>query len=150
MPASKPSMLPSLGTTIPCKAKPERTVAGKWEVSLYHPEPATEMEIKQLIAPLMMVFSEQDPQFWGLLIQRITANRLSAERLKAAVLHVIDTHRYPRITPADILAHDKRVRLYTHFEMVKAIHSYESSPDDFEKWYSDNGKCFWVFNEQMK
>ena len=80
--------------------------------------------------------------FYDVLNDRIKEKGFSDQRLMDAVNHVIDTCVYPTPTIANIISFDKRIKLYTHNEVL-AIVDKGGSFDDF-KVIERNGKKFRV------
>lgn len=56
-----------------------------------------------------------------ILTQRITEKRMSAEQVTDAVNNLIDNFKYPVPTVADIVSWDKKVKIYTHREVVDLL-----------------------------
>lgn len=100
----------------------------------------------------MKAFSEQPESFWTLLTERIIANRISGERLHAAVNYLIDHHTYPRITVADVIGFDKTLRLYSYREVYSMIvDKHEGVFDDFVKVHRrKDGSFFFAFKSDLE
>lgn len=44
----------------------------------------------------------------------------SMKKLRDAIKHVIKTHKYKEVKPADILSYDKGIEIYNYLEMLEA------------------------------
>lgn len=56
-----------------------------------------------------------------ILSQRIIARKMTARQLTDAVNNLIDNYRYPIPTIAEVIGFDKKVKVYTHQDVVKSI-----------------------------
>jgi len=86
---------------------------------------------------------EFDNGFVQILLNRLLHNNFSDKRLVAAVQHAIDTIPYRKISIADIISFDTRIKLYTYDEYCDIMHNGTLSGTDFEK-FRKNGTLFWV------
>jgi len=57
----------------------------------------------------------------AVLIFRIRDKKIPAQRLRDAVLFLIDNFKYPCPTIADVISFDRKTKLYTHQEVVKSL-----------------------------
>ncbi|KAA6324380.1 hypothetical protein EZS27_026288 [termite gut metagenome] len=69
-------------------------------------------------------------------------NEFTAKRLEEAVNHVLDNFQYKELNVSDIIKFDRRVKLYTGNEFVKAQMS-GIHPSEFERREID-GTLYWV------
>ncbi len=113
------------------------------EVSIYTGE-LTPKCIAVEMKKLGVAFPDLDPEFLNVLTERVVENGFTNERLQDAVGELIDTFQYKRPSVANIINYDKRMRLYSHSEVVHAIHNHEVGGfEDFEHYRRD-GKLFWI------
>jgi hypothetical protein len=114
------------------EATPEKSEKGEWKVSLFSVKPASQKEILDGITSLMQAFPEQPESFWTLLAKRLSVNKISADKFKASVEHLIDHHVYPKITVGDVMSFDKTINLYSYRQLNLMIGKREyNSTDDF-------------------
>lgn len=106
---------------------------GTYSLSVYQGEAATPREIAEAMARLRAAFPHNGALFFNILAERLTATGFTAERLRDAVNHVIDTHPYAEIRAADIMQHDRRVRLYTYREVAAMVTKGEATWSDFKR-----------------
>jgi hypothetical protein len=116
-------------------------------ISIYSDAPATVNDIAVGISKLHASFPRMESDFWSVLSERIEANGFTASRLKEAVEHVLDNFRYRELSIADITRFDRRVKLYTGKEFVRAQMS-GIHPSEFES-REVNGVKFWVLKEDL-
>lgn len=105
---------------------------GTNSVSLYTDERAKPREIAEAMARLKAAFPRMEAVFFNVLAERLAATGFTAERLRDAVNHVIDTHPYAELRAADIMQHDRRLRLYTYGEVSQMVTSGKAEWSDFE------------------
>jgi hypothetical protein len=77
-------------------------------VSVYRGELTTQ-GIIQNISRIKLTFPCLPIEFYDILTDRLKVHGFSDARLTDAVLHVIDTCKYPTPTIADFITYDKRV-----------------------------------------
>lgn len=77
-----------------------------------------------------------------IMMQRIAEKKMTAQQITDAVNNLIDNFKYQVPTIADVVSFDRKVKLYTHQEIVDLIpKGYEFSM--FEK-ITINGQVRWV------
>lgn len=91
------------------------------EISIYNGAPATLIEISGEVAKLKAVFPAIDKLYVSILVERLSRNEFTLERLKDAVGNVIDNFHYQKPNIADIINFDRRMELLTHNEAYIAI-----------------------------
>ena len=123
-------------------ARLKRTPEGT-EISLYEGGMLTERTLAIYLKKLREAFPRQTDTFFDILTERIIANGFSDQRLADAVNNVIDNFRYKELSVADIIQHDKRVKLYTYPEVVAMVTAWQAAFDDFEI-REINGKTYRV------
>lgn len=106
---------------------------GTASVSLYHGDAAAApAEIAQAMARLKAAFPRMTTDFFGQLAERLVANDYSAQRLRDAVDHLIDTHPYGELRVADVIGFDRTARLYTYAEVSAMVTSGRAEWNEFE------------------
>lgn len=123
-------------------ARLKRTPEGT-EISLYEGGMLTERTLAIYLKKLREAFPRQTDTFFDILTERIIANGFSDQRLADAVNNVIDNFRYKELSVADIIQHDKRVKLYTYSEVAAMVTAGKAAFDDFEI-REINGKTYRV------
>lgn len=78
------------------------------EVSIYRDDLTTE-GILENMKTIKRAFPSLPLDFYDLLIDRLKAKGFTNDRLNDAVIHVIDTCKYPVPTIADFLSYDKKI-----------------------------------------
>lgn len=113
------------------------------EVSIYRNlPPANEEEVRNEVKRIHAAFPQAPNQLILIMSQRIVERGLSREQLVDAVNNLIDNFRFPVPTVADIIGFDKKVKLFSHAEVVAMLpKGYEFT--DFEK-IELNGKIRWT------
>ena len=117
---------------------------GETFLSLYSGE-LTPKVVSESMAELKAAFPALPAEFFVMLSRRVKDNEFSDERLKDSVRHVIDTCVYPSPTIAQFIGFDKKVRLFTYYEMCEKV---TQAGGDGKLWdYYEikkiNGKNFW-------
>lgn len=112
------------------------------EISLYTDEIPTSSEIATQVVKLKHCFPDVDEGFVIMLIDRISANRFTKQRLHDAIAHVVDTCHYQRPMIAEIVSFDRKVKTYTYTEMTAMCNQVRTS-ENFEM-IELNGKKRWV------
>ena len=87
------------------------------EISVYSGEIATRKEVLTEAKKLIAAFPDAGNDYIILLVDRLTDNGFTAQRVHDAINHVIDTNPYKRPSIADIISFDKKVKLYTYSEL---------------------------------
>jgi hypothetical protein len=99
------------------------------------------------MARLKVAFPKMERHFFDILAERIVDNGFTEQRLTDAVNCVIDNFPYKELNVADIIKFDRRVKLYSGSEFIKAqtngIH-----PSKFEMREIDGVK-FWILKEDL-
>lgn len=83
------------------------------------------------------------PEFIAILIQTAKEEGFTNERFKDAVSDAISSCRY-RLTMAHVLGYDKRVRLYSYFDVRRLAVSGKGEFAEFFKWGKCNGVQYYV------
>ena len=87
------------------------------EISIYSGELASKQQVLSEAKKLIAAFPDIGNDYIILLVDRLTDNRFTAQRVKDAINHVIDTNPYKRPSIADIISFDKKVKLFTYSEI---------------------------------
>lgn len=92
---------------------------------------------------LVGAFRQVDRKYLVILAERIVDKKMTKEQIHDAVSKVIDTCIYPVPGMAEILSHDRTVKLYTHKQITNVMlpQGYEFS--DFEMIELD-GQRKWI------
>lgn len=112
-------------------------------MSLYRDAEASPTDIAVSMKRLQAAFPKMENTFFNLLAERVLDNGFTAERLKDAVNHVLDTFQYKELNISDIIRFDRRARLYTYSEVCAMVSKGQAAFADFET-REINGKCFRV------
>jgi len=104
------------------------------------------MGIKMNCAKILVAFSGVDQSFTILLTESLKRNKFTDERLTDAVNFVIDNCKYPKPSISDFIQFDKKVKLYTHNEVINILYS------DFENYKAVEieGKLLWAHLTEIK
>lgn len=87
------------------------------EISIYEGETASKDQISTEVKKLVAAFPEISNDFLILLIDRITDNNFTADRVRDAINNIIDNSPYKRPSIADIISFDRKVKLFTFKEI---------------------------------
>lgn len=114
-----------------------------FEISVYTGE-LTATVLVQNFKKLRNAYEHLSEDFIQILSERVKANNFTDARLTDAINHLIDTCQYPNhITPAHILAFDKKVKFYTYSQMLEIQNKTGRAFDDYGKVRRGN-RMFWV------
>ena len=133
-----------------------KTGENKYELSEYIPGEASPEVIIWTLKKLKGCFPDTTKEVFETLVEMLKAEQWSDIRIRDAVREAILTHKFPRITPANILDFDKRIRLYTfsqvqeeaykrnghHFECFKGFEKIELN--GWEMYFKENDHRFAV------
>ena len=121
----------------------EESLRPEFYLSLYRDlPPARGDEIANECSRIQAAFPQLPPTFFLILTQRIVEKKIPIRQITDAVNNLIDNFRYPTPTVADVIGFDKKVKVYTHPEVVAMLNKgFEFS--DFEK-ISLNEKVRWI------
>jgi hypothetical protein len=61
--------------------------------------------------------------FFDILIDRMKDNGFSAQRTSDAIKNCIDTCEYPTPTIANIISWDKKIKVYSHSQVIKEVNN---------------------------
>jgi hypothetical protein len=121
----------------------EESLRPEFYLSLYRDlPPARGDEIANECSRIQAAFPQLPPTFFLILTQRIVEKKIPIRQITDAVNNLIDNFRFPTPTIADIIGFDKKVKLFSHAEVVAMLpKGYEFT--DFEK-IELNGKIRWT------
>ncbi len=119
--------MPSLPVPLPGYSQGQ-----EFEVSVYQNGTLTPEVLVREMRRLRDAFPALPQPFFELLAQRVRDKRFSNSRFTDAVNHIIDTCQYPQPMLASILGYDRRVKLYTHQQVLTMV-SNGYRWDDFAK-----------------
>jgi len=121
------------------------------ELSIYGDKLTTKGVISN-VAKIKKAFPSLPMGFYEIFDERLKANGFTDERLADAVNHVIDTCIYPTPTIANFIGYDKRIKLYTHNEIIRKMES--DGNNVWEKYkpvkFTDQEKLIWVSIDDIK
>lgn len=103
-------------------------------------QPQTIAEVGRL---LLAAFPTLRPEFVELLLERAMRYGITDEALIDAVYRVIDTHRYPTVTIADIIDRGA-TKLLTYNEMLKLVSDYGSGIWQDYEVVEVKGRKYWT------
>jgi hypothetical protein len=103
--------------------------------------------IAENVARLKVAFPKMGHHFFDLLAERIVDNDFTEKRLEDAVNYVIDNFPYKELNVADIIKFDRRVKLYTSNEFVRAQVD-GTHPSKFQMKEIEGVK-FWILKEDL-
>lgn len=108
------------------------------EISIYHGEIANPTIIAQQSAKIQVAFPSLDKLFFTILTERVIKNGFTEQRLKDATEYLIDNFKYPKPSIAEIINFDKKLKLYSHNEVVILIEEDKARFEDFHRhWIGD-------------
>lgn len=108
------------------------------EISIYHGEIASPTIIAQQSAKIQVSFPNLDKLFFTILTERVIKNGFTEQRLKDATEYLIDNFKYPKPSIAEIINFDKKLKLYSHNEVVILIEEDKARFEDFHRhWIGD-------------
>lgn len=87
------------------------------EISVYTGEIASREIILSETKKLVAAFPEITNDFIILLIDRLTDNKFTAQRVKDAINNIIDNSPYKRPSIADIISFDKKIKTFSFDEI---------------------------------
>ena len=117
------------------------------EISAYKGE-LTRNGVKLNCAKVLTAFPQLEDSFTDLLTESLFRNNFTDERFADAVNYVIDNCKYPKPRVSDFVQYDKKVKLYTHSEIIDLKHS------DFETYKAveidGRDKKLWAHIDDIK
>ena len=113
------------------------------EISLYEGGDQPDIGfIENEMKRLKFAFSQLSREYFIILNERIVDKKMTKEQVHDAISRVIDTCVYPVPGMAEILSYDRRVKLYTHKQVLAKINEGYTFVN-FEKVELD-GKIYWI------
>ncbi len=112
------------------------------ELSLYDDALATPAEIENECTRLRVAYPNIQREFLVVLIQRVVAKGFTKGRLIDSIDNLIDNFKYPHPTVADVISWDRKIKLYSHQEVVDGL----STGWTFDKYemIDINGEKRWI------
>ena len=105
----------------------------------------------QAVVAIKKAFPSLPTSFYDMFDNRIKDNKFTANRLRDAVIHVIDNCVYPTPTIANFISFDRTVKFKTHDEMCKEAMTY---PQVWQQWlpvrFPNMPKTVWVFANDIE
>lgn len=87
-------------------------------------------------------------EFLAILVQMAKKEGFTNERFVDAVDSAILSCKY-KLTIADVLSYDKRVKLYSYFDVRRVVVSGKGEFDEYFKWGKCNGILYYVKIKEM-
>ena len=116
---------------------PYKVSDGETAISLFATEDAAPAEkVDGFCKELIAAFPSMKPEFWESVSMNVTMKRLSYRRLLYIYFQLVKTHKYPTLTVADILGHDREVRYLTYEEHYRRYGTTEPT-DGWQKEVHD-------------
>lgn len=104
---------------------------GSEEFSVFAGPPASVASIRVAIRKLAACYPDTSDEAFNVIAERISKTGMSERRLEYAVNRVLDTFRFQRLTPADILDIDVKCRILSYAEMCNEVAKSGASTDDY-------------------
>ena len=89
-----------------------------FEISCFGGEMTETNQLKE-VANIKLAFPTLPNGFYLILLDRVRELKISDERLKFAVSHVIDNCEYPSPTIAQFIGFDRKIKLYNQQQIIK-------------------------------
>jgi hypothetical protein len=89
-------------------------------------------------------YPETSSGVFDVIIERIKANHWGDERIRDAIDHLVETHVYATINPANILSWDKRKKLLSYNDMIDEVNKYGESVWKKYEVIEIKGKRYWL------
>lgn len=119
------------------------TPKGLNEISVYSGETAGRDIIKSETKKLIAAFPEVTSDFIILLGDRLSENQFTAQRVRDAINHIVDTNPYKRPSIAEIISFDRKVKLFKYEEIQAKCAPGYSAFDHFER-ITIEGRPRWI------
>ena len=103
------------------------------EITIYQGEPASALVLAQETAKIHVLFPKLDKLFVPLLIERLSVNNFTEKRVKDAISYLIDNFKYQNPSIADIVSFDKKIKIYSHNDVVQLVTENKADFSDFYK-----------------
>lgn len=104
----------------------------------------------QAVVAIKKAFPSLPTSFYDMFDNRIKDNKFTANRLRDAVIHVIDNCIYPTPTIANFISFDRTLKFKTHEEMCKEALTYEQI---WKQWlpvkFPNLPRIVWVFENDI-
>lgn len=91
------------------------------EISLYRDQLPSKESVVTICKRLKVAFPSIQSDFMLLLVDMVIKKKMTTQRLIDAIDNLMENFRYQHPTIADVIGFDKKVKLYTHAEVVKSI-----------------------------
>lgn len=103
--------------------------------------------VMEIGAHLMSAFPQCVTKPWLMELARVAnKERIPAERIRDAVDWLIQNHRFPTLTIADVLSYDIRVKVYTYNDILRREGCFDDSITRLYQPYTryNGNKCLFV------
>jgi hypothetical protein len=109
--------------------------------------PMTGDNVMEIGAHLMAAFPQTVTKPWLMELARVAnKERIPADRIRDAVDWLIQNHRFPTLTIADVLSYDIRVKVYSYHDVLRREGCFnETTAQTYQPYSRYNGnKCLFV------
>jgi hypothetical protein len=130
--------------TFPTKRTAEITKPENQKLSVFNDSLVTRGDWIAGVSEIKKAFPEIPENWFDVLGARIKDKKFTAERFKKAVENLIDTCRYPKPTPAEIISFDKKIVCYNQLEFMEQINKHGQSIQDVYEKIDINGAVHFV------
>lgn len=89
-----------------------------FEISAFNEEMSESNHLKE-ITNIKLAFPTLPTGFYSVLLDRVRELKISDQRLKFAVAHVIDNCEYPTPTLAQFIRYDRKIKVFNHVQILK-------------------------------
>ncbi len=118
------------------------------EVSIFQDEQATTNDILSCFEIIRAAFPDLPPEWYKVVSLRLKFKKFSRYQLYYATIRMIDTIKYPKPTPANLLAFDIKIKIIPEKEIFKHIQTMDEI-NEFEKIKSGD-KIFYISKNQLE
>jgi hypothetical protein len=99
---------------------------GCYEVSIYQPNKPTQDVLAWALKTLQACYPDTNAMVFEIILERLKSNEWGNDKIKDAINHLIETHVYKTINPANILTFDRKRKLYSYNQMIDMVNKYGS------------------------
>lgn len=122
-----------------------------FEISAFNEEMSESNQLKE-IANIKLAFPTLPTGFYAVLLDRVRELKISDQRLKFAVAHVIDNCEYPTPTLAQFIGFDKKIELLNYAQYTRKNDELHGQVAKYYKSIRVHGfeKPFWAKIEDIQ
>jgi hypothetical protein len=119
---------------------------GCFELSIYKPDKPTQDVLAWGLKTLQACYPDTNAIVFDILLDRFKANQWGNKKIKDAINHLIETHVYKTINPANILTFDRKRKLYSYNQMIEMVNKFGAQVWDKHDKENINGRI-WYFEK---